>query len=68
MKIRKEVHTRTTFAYEKSLYYFGEMDKALKRGGNICSNKWASKYCQARRIYIYYTQEFQKNLDLPLTK
>lgn len=65
--IRKECHTRTTFAYSQGLFWFKRIDNSAK-SGNIFSCKATKKFLQARKIYIHYQNEFQKNQDLILSK
>lgn len=65
--IPHSVHTRCTFAEERARYYYKKMASALN-GGNILTCKAALKYQQARRIYIHYTNIFQRHQNLPLTK
>lgn len=67
MKIRKEVYTRTGFAYEQAEFWLKRINTASK-GGNILTCKWIRKFLQARKIYIHYTNEFQINQNLPLAK
>lgn len=66
-KIRKEVHTRCSFAYERGLHYYSAMKHVLS-GGNIFSSRATQKFLQARRIYIHYQNEFQIKQNLPLSK
>ncbi len=66
-KIRKEVYSRQKFAYEKGLFYYDKI-KHVKDTGNVFSCKSTLKFLQARRIYIHYTNEFQINQELPLSK
>ena len=66
--IRKEVHTRCAFSLEQGEKYFKELVRqGILDRGNILSNFWTRKFIQARRIYIYYTNEFQSNFQLPKT-
>ena len=67
MSVRKEVYTRTTFAYGKAEYWLKRVNSA-SQGGNILTCVWVNKFLQARRIYIHYTNEFQLNQKLPLSK
>lgn len=66
IKPRKECYTRQTFAYEKGLHWFSKIQHQV-RAGNIFSCKATIKWLQARRIYIHYQNEFQKNQLLPLS-
>ncbi len=66
-KIRKEVHSRQSFAYSKGEEWFTKIQNSL-RSGNIFSCKATEKWLQARRIYIHYQNEFQINQELPLSK
>lgn len=67
-EIRKEVHTRTSFAYDRSEFYFDKMKHyTVEKSGNILTNIYTRKFLQARRIYVHYTQEYQLNQYLPLT-
>jgi len=61
---RKEVHTRSTFAYEQAVKYLKAMQFAV-RGGNVLTCKSTMKFLQARRGYIHYTNEFQTTQKLP---
>lgn len=61
--IRKEIHTRSKFAYSLAEKYAKLIDKQ----GNVLTSKTTRKYLQARRIYVHYSNEFQRNLNLPLT-
>lgn len=65
-KIRKEVYSRMAFAYERGEFYFNTMKFSLS-GGNIFSCRPTHKFLQARRIYIHYQNEYQKNQNLPLS-
>lgn len=67
-KVRREVHTRTAFAYDKALFYFDKTAKQDRKSVNVCSCKTMKKYLQARRIYIHYTNEYQISQGLPLTR
>lgn len=66
-KIRKEIHSRMTFAYERGEHYYNAMSHVLK-GGNIFSSRSTKKFLQARRIYIHYQNEYQNKQNLPLSK
>lgn len=66
MKVRKEVHSRQSFAYERAEYWLKRIN-AAQRGGNILTCKWTTKFMQARRIYIHYANEFQIAQNLPLS-
>jgi hypothetical protein len=64
--IRKEVYTRMNFAYERGAHYYETIQFSMK-GGNIFSCRATNKFLQARRIYIHYQNEFQRNQNLPLS-
>ncbi len=66
-RIRKEIHTRTTFAYEQGLQWYATMQHSV-RSGNVFTCRAALKYQQARRIYIHYCNEFQRKQLLPFSK
>lgn len=69
MKVRKEVHTRTRFAYDVAEVAYRAMQKAkIEESGNILSCKHMIRIAKARRIYIHYTNEYQKCQGLPLSK
>lgn len=65
--IRKEVHSRQTFAYSAAERWLKTINHN-KNGGNILMGKATHKFLQARRIYIHYANEFQRNQCLPLSK
>ena len=65
-KIRKEVHSRMNFAYDRGLHYYNTIKFSIS-GGNIFSCRATHKFMQARRIYIHYQNEFQRNQNLPLS-
>lgn len=65
-KVRKEVHTRTTFAYEAGVEWFLKINNVVK-SGNIFSSRATRKYLQARRIYIHYQNEYQRCQNLTLS-
>lgn len=67
MPVKKETHTRCTFAYERAEYWLKRIN-ANQRGGNIISGKATYKFLQAYRIYVHYNQEYQKYFNLPLCK
>lgn len=67
IKIRPEVHTRMSFAYQRGEYYYNAMKHVLN-GGNVFSSRTTRKFLQARRIYIHYENEFQLKQNLPLSK
>jgi hypothetical protein len=56
--IRKEIHTRTSFAKRMCDLYFNRMKAVEKGGGNIASCKATQKFSQAKRIYDHYIKEF----------
>lgn len=58
MLIRKEIHTRTSFARKQCEHYFHKMKSVDKGGGNIASCTATSKFVQAKRIYDHYIKEF----------
>lgn len=64
---RKEVHTRTRFAQDAALKWYGLIAHAVK-GGNILTCKATKKFLKARRVYIHYCNEFQNNQNIPLSK
>lgn len=66
-KVRKEVHSRMTFAYNCGAFWFNKIGHILK-SGNIFSSKDTHKWIQSRRIYIHYQNEFQRCKNLPLSK
>jgi hypothetical protein len=65
MKIRKEIHTRMTFAYRQAEYLLKRINGAAITG-NILTCVWMDKFLQARKIYIHYMNEYQINQKLPL--
>lgn len=67
MYIRKEIHSRQSFAYERELFWFDKI-KHVVNSGNIFSSKATKKYLQARRIYVHYQNEFQIKQNLPLSE
>jgi len=67
IKIRPDIHRRQSFAYERGLHYFKKITYEVV-SGNIFSCKATKKWLQARRIYIHYANEFQRNQNLPLSK
>lgn len=66
-KVRNEIHTRTIFAHDEGVKWLEKIKHSLA-SGNIMSCKATNKFLQARRIYIHYTQEFQKSYRLPCIK
>lgn len=64
--IRKEIHTRTIFAHDMAAHWFERMKNVQKTAGNLCSSVATRKFLQARRIYVHYTREYQKQTGLPL--
>lgn len=66
LPIRKEVHSRQTFAYERGLFWFNKINHVVK-SGNIFSSRATKKYLQARRIYTHYANGFQIRQQLPLS-
>ena len=67
MYIRKEIHTRSSFAFEQGNKYYKLM-KHIQESGNVFTSKFTRKFLQARRIYVHYCNEYQTKQDLPLTK
>jgi len=65
--VRKEAHSRRSFAEDKGRFYYEKM-KHILNNGNIFNAKATMKYLQARRIYVHYTNEYQQCQGLPLTK
>lgn len=65
--VRKEVHTRSTFALQKAKYWLKRLN-ASADSGNLLTCVGMRKLLQARRVYIHYTNEYQKNQGLPLKK
>lgn len=67
MKVRKECHTRCSFAYTQGEKWLKRINHSAQ-SGNIFSCKGTIKYLQARRIYIHYQNEFQFCQELSLSK
>ena len=66
MTIRKEIHTRSSFAFEEGNRYYKAM-KHIQESGNVFTSKATRKFLQARRIYVHYCNEYQSKQDLILT-
>lgn len=64
--IRKEIYSRSNFAYSQGVFWYKKIGNSLS-SGNIMTCKAALKYQQARRIFIHYSNEFQNNQNLPLS-
>lgn len=64
--VRKEVHTRSSFAFKEGQRYYKLM-KHIVDSGNVFTSKNTKKFLQARRIYVHYCNEYQICQELPLT-
>jgi hypothetical protein len=63
MQVRNEINTRFQFAKEQGEYWFNKIKSAERGGGNVVSCKASEKYCQARRVYLHYQEEFTKFIN-----
>ncbi len=67
MTVRKEVHTRMSFAYNKGCYYYKLLEQPAK-SGNLFTCRVMHKLLKARRIYVHYQNEYQRCQGLKLSK
>ena len=64
MMIRKEIHTRTSFAKKKAEEYLKQMMHVKKAGNNILLCRATLKFIQAKRIYDHCNAEFGTTLTI----
>ena len=63
-KIRPEIYRRQRFAEIKGAEYFKLVNDLWKGGGHPIVCIHIDKVCQARRIFTYYRNEYNKALDI----